>query len=247
MLVLQERHQEHVVFASDDQDALADVTPRPASINPPGDSRQRLQRRRGLGLANGFPVSIGSPVPEVREVRVISCQQPVFVSLGRRPRSSEFLQRWRFTAGPELHRHYPGDGAVFEPAVGQVAQLPQDANVFLGIPAIVPDGRQARVAPADSPSGRYRKECGLVNPPRRSSGNGGHVRARSAFDRYPSWLSPFRPGTRSRSDMGCCVRSKSRESLRGSCNSFPRRVVTVPLWQAAPGNQASDTSRTGGD
>src|SRR6185503_14919256 len=57
--------------------------------------------------------------------------------LGFRPRSGERLEWGRFSARPELHREYPGNGAVLEPAAGQVAEQPQDSLEFLRIPPIV--------------------------------------------------------------------------------------------------------------
>src|SRR6185503_8463876 len=54
-----------------------------------------------------------------------------------RPRSRELLERRRFPACPELHRDNPRNGAVAEPASGQVAQQPHDSLELLCVPAIV--------------------------------------------------------------------------------------------------------------
>src|ERR1700752_3689291 len=95
-------------------------------ISNGSDSRQRLQSGLRLSLAQRFPVAAGALVAEVGQVRVLRREQPVLFGPGFRPRSGELLERGRFSTRPELHREYPGNGAVLEPAAGQVAEQPQD-------------------------------------------------------------------------------------------------------------------------
>ena len=87
------------------------------------DSRKCLQSGLRLGLAQGLPVAVGALVAEVGQVGVPRREQPVLLGLGFRPRSGELLERGRFAARPELHRQHARNGAIPEPAGGQVAEL----------------------------------------------------------------------------------------------------------------------------
>src|SRR5688572_20224820 len=101
---------------------MARVAARRASGENGSDSRKRLQRGLRLGLAQGLPVAAGALVAEVGQVGVLRREQPVLPGFGFRPRSGELLEWGRFPARPELHCEYPGNGAVLEPAAGQVAE-----------------------------------------------------------------------------------------------------------------------------
>src|SRR5262245_38076805 len=76
-------------------------------------------------------------MPEVGQVGVLRREQPVLLGLGFRPRSRELLERGRCSARPELHREHARNGAVPEPAGGQVAEQSHDTLELLRVPAIV--------------------------------------------------------------------------------------------------------------
>src|SRR2546422_3044181 len=86
------------------------------------DSRQRFESGLCLGFANSLPLAVGAMVFEVCQIGVLRREQPVLLGLGFRPRTGELLERWRLSARPESHRQHPRNGAVPEPAGGQVAE-----------------------------------------------------------------------------------------------------------------------------
>src|SRR5262245_1713254 len=96
-----------------------------------GDSRKRLQRGLRLRLAHGLPVAVGALVPEIGQVSVFRREESVLLGLGFRPRAGELLERGRLTARPELHREHAPNGAVPEPAGGQVSEQSHDALELL--------------------------------------------------------------------------------------------------------------------
>src|SRR4029077_961733 len=119
------------------------------------DSRKRLQGGLRLGRARGLPVAVGALVAEVGQVGVLRREQPVLPGLGFRPRSGELLERGRFSARPELHREHARNGAVPEPAGGQVAEQSHDTLELLRVPTIVEavarSGPRRRTLLADNP------------------------------------------------------------------------------------------------
>src|SRR6476661_9659893 len=74
---------------------------------------------------------------DVREVSVLGREQPILLGFGLHPRPGELIERRCFSSRPERHRDHAGDGAVAEPAAGQVAKQPNDSLVLLGVPTIV--------------------------------------------------------------------------------------------------------------
>src|SRR5262249_50202271 len=101
------------------------------------NSRQRLQGRFRFGGASSFPIVAYATVCDVREVGVLVREQPALLGFCLRPRSGELSERRCLSVCPERHRDHPGDGAVLEPARGQVAKQSHDSFVFLGVPAVV--------------------------------------------------------------------------------------------------------------
>ena len=61
----------------------------------------------------------------------------MLLGLGFRPRSGELLECGRFSARPELHREHTGNGAIPEPAGGQVAEQSHDTLELFRVPTIV--------------------------------------------------------------------------------------------------------------
>src|ERR1043165_1126786 len=74
---------------------------------------------------------------KIRKVSVLGREQPMLLGFGLHPRPGELIERRCFSASPECHRDHPGDGAVAEPAGGQIAKQPHDSLVLLGVPTIV--------------------------------------------------------------------------------------------------------------